>query len=106
MIWAGALIVSLISLLVYMFINEAAQFVDNIYTHETQAIFQRGGSILVLFFVIVFCAMISRLVKYIVAERWFRSWYNYYGAKTYEEAEQITNEKILASAVPQKYINH
>ena len=106
MIWAFTAVLSLLTLLVYMFINHAAQFVTSTYLRDTQAIFERGGSILSLFFVIVFCGMFSRLVKYVVAERWFRSWYNYYGSKSYEEAENITNEKILATAVPQKYINN
>ena len=85
------MIISLCTLLIYIFINNAAQFVQSTYTWTTEEIFERGNSLFILFFVIVAPLGVSYLFDQHFTRRLFQTTYDYFADKCREEDAQYIN---------------
>jgi len=96
-IWLVSTVTSLLSLLVYMFINDAAQFVDSIYLRETQAIFERAGPITSMLFVIAFCGGLNYVILHLIQTKVFHSLYERSAEKyRLQKSQSFKNEDIIA----------
>mmetsp|Transcript_42776 Transcript_42776/g.49579 ORF Transcript_42776/g.49579 Transcript_42776/m.49579 type:complete len:2326 (+) Transcript_42776:18-6995(+) len=71
-------IFSLVMLLCYIFINEAAQFVPSLYTSTTQHVFDRAPSVLVLAFAILSSLGLSYLIRDYLFVKLFETFYEYF----------------------------
>lgn len=95
-IWLVSTVTSLLSLLVYMFINDAAQFVDSIYLRETQAIFERAGPITSMLFVIAFCGGLNYVILHLIQTKVFHSLYERSAEKyRLQKSQSFKNEDII-----------
>lgn len=69
---------SLIVLLCYIFINEAAQFVKSTYTGSTRHVFDRAPSVLVMVFAILSSLGISYLIRDHLFVKLFQTFYEHF----------------------------
>ena len=97
MVWFLSTVASLLSLLVYMFINNEAQFVDSDYLRETQAIFERAGPILSMLFAIVACGGLNYIIKNLIQTRVFHSLYHRAAHKySLQKSSSLKNDDIIS----------
>ena len=90
---------SVISLIIYLFVNNEAKFIRFCYLQESQAIFERFGSLVAVFLVIAVPATISYLVRHYLVEKVYQSLYDWCAEMNAgDHIEGVTNEAIASHA--------
>ena len=90
---------SIISLIIYLFINNKAKFIGLYYLQDSQAIFQRFGSLVAVLLVITVLATISYLVRHYLVEKVYQSLYDWCAEMNAgDNIDKVTNEAIASHA--------
>jgi len=89
------LLFSILSVVVYIIVNDKAQFVESNYVLETNYIFGRPINFFVGLFVVSLCSAFSYFAKYYIIEHFSRTTYDSYALEIAKGRTDIDNEEIL-----------
>mmetsp|Transcript_23579 Transcript_23579/g.20483 ORF Transcript_23579/g.20483 Transcript_23579/m.20483 type:complete len:372 (+) Transcript_23579:1593-2708(+) len=92
------LVLSMVSLIIWIIVEENAHFVDSNYGNETENIFERGSTLLCLIYLLFACGAVSYMIKHFIYGKFFQTLYDWGSEQDAAQDPFFKNTNILRRA--------